>query len=56
MSLLILMIVYKYILFRIGQEALNNIVKHANASNVEISLNRENEQIELRIKDDGIGF
>ena len=43
-------------LFRIAQEALNNIYKHAQAKKVEMSLNQNNKFISLVIKDDGIGF
>lgn len=43
-------------IYRISQEALNNILKHAKASQVEISLQHEENAIELRIRDDGQGF
>lgn len=43
-------------LFRILQESLNNISKHANAKNVTVSLIQEGKNIELTIHDDGIGF
>ncbi|MBT3389266.1 MAG: HAMP domain-containing protein [Chloroflexi bacterium] len=43
-------------LFRISQEALNNIAKHAQASTVTIELVYETGQIRLNINDDGIGF
>lgn len=42
--------------YRIIQEQLNNILKHAQASHVSIELNKENEQISLLVKDDGKGF
>lgn len=42
--------------YRIIQEQLNNILKHAQASTVEIELNKVKEQISLRVKDDGKGF
>jgi signal transduction histidine kinase len=38
------------------QEALNNVAKHAKASQVEINLKQEEAVIELRIRDDGQGF
>lgn len=38
------------------QEALNNIRKHAYARNVDLSLKRENEHVQLTIDDDGVGF
>lgn len=43
-------------LFRITQEALNNVIKHANAKRVEINLIFSDKYIELFIKDDGKGF
>lgn len=43
-------------LFRILQEALNNIVKHANASKVWVSLTVENNALYLEILDNGTGF
>lgn len=42
--------------YRIIQEALNNILKHAKASHIEIRLVASFPQIILRIKDDGVGF
>jgi signal transduction histidine kinase len=46
----------KEALYRIAQEALNNTVKHARASRVEIRLDDSNGVITLEVKDDGIGF
>lgn len=43
-------------LFRIAQEALNNISKHAGASAVTVGLERSAGQIRLQIRDDGKGF
>lgn len=43
-------------LFRIAQEAISNILRHANASRVSIRLWKANEQVWLEIKDDGCGF
>jgi PAS domain S-box-containing protein len=43
-------------LYRIGQEALHNVVKHANASNATIRIWREGEQVRLSVSDDGGGF
>lgn len=43
-------------LFRVAQEALHNIAKHARAANVTVELNREAGQIRLRVVDDGVGF
>ncbi len=42
--------------YRVCQEALNNIVKHANPGKVEIILKEELPEIEMRIRDDGNGF
>ena len=43
-------------LFRIAQEALTNIHKHARATNVDVRLQRANDMIVLAIEDDGHGF
>jgi two-component system sensor histidine kinase UhpB len=43
-------------LFRIAQEAINNIVRHSQAKSAEISINQEAEEIMLTIVDDGLGF
>jgi signal transduction histidine kinase len=42
-------------LYRIVQESLTNISKHARASRVRIELTRETEGVTLRIADDGVG-
>jgi two-component system nitrate/nitrite sensor histidine kinase NarX len=42
--------------YRVCQEALNNIAKHAKASQVEIELKQEDAVIKMRIRDDGKGF
>jgi two-component system nitrate/nitrite sensor histidine kinase NarX len=43
-------------LYRIAQEALNNVVKHARASLVEISLEYQPDQIKFDVRDNGRGF
>ncbi len=43
-------------LYRLCQEGLNNIAKHARASQVEINLQYDAGTIELQIRDDGRGF
>ena len=46
----------KLTIFRIVQEQLNNIIKHANAKNIVISIKKEDGQIQLCVTDDGQGF
>ena len=43
-------------LYRIVQEALNNVTKHARATSVSVRLQQEARQIRCSIRDDGIGF
>ncbi len=43
-------------LYRIAQEALNNIARHSGASLVDLQLLREPERLTLRIQDNGCGF
>ncbi|MEM7112495.1 MAG: GAF domain-containing sensor histidine kinase [Chloroflexota bacterium] len=43
-------------LFRIVQEALNNVVKHAQTNEATISLNLKGDIVSLRIEDRGLGF
>ena len=43
-------------IYRICQELLNNIIKHANATKVEIALSKEENDIHLLVEDNGIGF
>ena len=43
-------------LYRLLQESLGNIRKHANAKRVEVELSGANKQVELRVSDDGTGF
>jgi signal transduction histidine kinase len=43
-------------IFRITQEATNNVVKHAHASNLQYSLQTQGDQVKLAIIDDGDGF
>jgi two-component system, NarL family, sensor histidine kinase UhpB len=44
------------VLYRVAQESLTNVARHADASNVELSLTRVDGGIELRVRDDGRGF
>ncbi|MEN8800582.1 MAG: PAS domain S-box protein [Thiogranum sp.] len=48
--------VLKIVVFRIVQEALNNIGKHAGASAVSVTLARTGGTLKLRIEDDGRGI
>jgi PAS domain S-box-containing protein len=43
-------------IYRIVQEAINNIIKHSKASKVYIKLSKKNGQIFLKVKDNGKGF
>jgi two-component system nitrate/nitrite sensor histidine kinase NarX len=43
-------------LYRVAQEALNNILKHADARHVEVQLRRTSHRAQLQVKDDGRGF
>jgi len=43
-------------LYRIAQEALNNVARHAGASQATVRLRCQFEQVELHISDDGQGF
>jgi signal transduction histidine kinase len=44
------------IVFRIVQELLNNIIKHAAATNIKVEAHYTNTELELIISDDGKGF
>ena len=43
-------------MFRIAQEALNNVAKHPNADRVEIAVKRVNGLATLSVRDNGVGF
>ncbi len=43
-------------LFRIAQEAINNILRHSKAENVEINFSQVDDQILVEVADDGRGF
>jgi signal transduction histidine kinase len=43
-------------MYRIAQESLNNIVKYARATRVEINVRMAAGQVQMEIKDDGLGF
>jgi two-component system, NarL family, sensor histidine kinase UhpB len=43
-------------IFRVAQEALANVARHAGATAVELELDEEDGRAELRVRDDGVGF
>jgi len=47
---------FKLNIYRIVQEQLNNILKHANANEMTISLSQNQYAISLIVSDDGVGF
>jgi signal transduction histidine kinase len=46
----------KRVIYRVCQEALNNVAKHSKAKKVYLSLNKNCESIELVVQDNGKGF
>ncbi len=42
--------------FRVAQEALTNVMRHAHAKTVSVELRKEAGQLHLRVRDDGLGF
>jgi signal transduction histidine kinase len=42
--------------FRIFQESVSNVIRHAQAGNVQVSLSRSDDGLHLHIVDDGVGF
>ncbi|HLK34491.1 MAG TPA: GAF domain-containing sensor histidine kinase, partial [Terriglobales bacterium] len=43
-------------IYRVVQEALHNVAKHAQAKNVTVQIEREQSAIKLLVEDDGVGF
>ncbi len=43
-------------LYQVTREALNNIIKHARAKNIQISIQQGSQGISMEISDDGVGF
>lgn len=46
----------KVALYRILQESLNNVSRHADAENVDIAVEVYDDVLEMRVTDDGVGF
>lgn len=44
------------VVYRVAQESLTNVLRHAGARNVEVALQRRGDELELRIADDGCGI
>jgi signal transduction histidine kinase len=44
------------LLYRAAQEAIRNVVRHASATTVSITVGRENDELVLRVRDDGRGI
>jgi signal transduction histidine kinase len=44
------------VVFRIAQEAINNVVRHANATKIDIQIDYSDNDIYLRVEDNGKGF
>jgi two-component system NarL family sensor kinase len=44
------------VLYRVIQECVNNVIKHAQAKTLEIQIIKDQEGISVMIEDDGIGF
>ena len=42
--------------FRIVQEALTNVAKHAQATRAEVAIGRDGDRLVVRVRDDGVGF
>jgi PAS domain S-box-containing protein len=43
-------------LFRIAQEAIHNVVKHAHARHVQVAIGRQGAEVRMEVRDDGDGF
>jgi signal transduction histidine kinase len=46
----------KIVIYRIMQEAMNNVAKHSHGSHVSISLGKRDGRLEFRVEDNGVGF
>jgi signal transduction histidine kinase len=43
-------------IYRVVQEALTNVAKHANAARVEVAVERSKGSVRVQVRDDGCGF
>jgi signal transduction histidine kinase len=43
-------------IYRVAQEAVTNVIRHAKAKKLEVKLEAENDKVRLTVWDDGIGF
>ena len=46
----------KISLFRVSRELLMNVIKHAQARKVKVSIHKRRNQVHIVIQDDGVGF
>lgn len=46
----------KIIIFRVMQEAINNVIKHSNCDRVRLFLSKKNNLVKLVVEDNGVGF
>ena len=46
----------KETIFRVAQEALHNVIKHAHATQIDLHLDQANDVLILEVKDNGMGF
>ncbi len=46
----------RVLIFRAVRELLFNVVKHANAKHVEVSITRKDEHLVISVQDDGVGM
>ena len=44
------------LIWRVAQEAVRNAIRHAEATTLDVSVNRVNQQVVLEVRDDGVGF
>ena len=42
--------------FRVAQEALTNVMRHAQAQHVQVELQQQDKELVLTVMDDGVGF